>query len=367
MTDGKTALDPIRFESAALTDFAVALLQAAGLRKDMAEAVASILVEGDLLGHDTHGLALLPGYLDELAKGTMNRGGEVEVLADTGPAISWDGKRLPGPWLVSKALQLCIERARTYGSVTLVIRRSHHIACLAAYLRNVTDQGCAALIASSDPSVESVAPFGGTKRLITPNPMAAAIPTSGDPILLDISMSTTTNGMVNRAYKEKRRLPHPWIMDAAGQATDDPAAFFTDPPGSILPLGGEDLGYKGFGLGLLIEALTAGLGGHGRADPKEGWGASVFIQIMDPERFAGAGAFKRQMDYLADAIADNPAIAGRSAPRIPGHAGLRKRALQLRDGVALHPAIMPALVPWAERLSVTCPAPASPKASGGAE
>lgn len=349
-----------RYDAAALTGFAEALLTAAGLGGDMAATVASVLVEGDLLGHDTHGLALLPGYLDELSRGSMARDGEAEVLSDTGPAATWDGGRLPGPWLVTTALRQCLSRAQTYGSATVVIRRSHHIACLAAYLKAATDRGCVALIASSDPSVESVAPFGGTRRLITPNPLAAGLPTTGDPVLLDISMSTTTNGMVARAFRENRKLPHPWVLDAQGRATDDPAAFFADPPGSILPLGGQDLGYKGFGLGLLIEALTAGLAGHGRADDKDGWGATVFVQVLDPQRFAGADAFRRQMDFLAAAIAADPAAGGRGGdggPRVPGHHGLQNRARRLRDGVVPHPAILPALEPWAARLSVPSPRP----------
>lgn len=357
MTAGEAMVSMNRFDAADLIGFAEALLLAAGLRRDMAEVVARVLVEGDLLGHDTHGLALLPGYLDELTKGSMTCDGEVEVIADTGAAVTWDGMRLPGPWLVSKALELGMARTKDHGSVTLAIRRSHHIACLAAYLKRVADQGYVALIASSDPSVESVAPFGGTKRIITPNPLAAAMPTSGDPILLDISMSTTTNGMVTRAFKEKRLLPHPWILDAGGKATDDPSAFFADAPGSILPLGGQDLGYKGFALGLLIEALTAGLGGHGRADVKEGWGATVFVQVLDPERFAGITGFRRQMDHLVAAITENPPAAGHDGARVPGHQGFRKRAAQLRDGIALHEAIMPALVPWSERFSVNLPNP----------
>lgn len=357
MTSIETDSGGDRYDAAVLSGFAAALLRAAGLRDDMADTVASILVEGDLLGHDTHGLALLPGYLDELCKGHMAASGEAEVLSDTGPVSAWEGKRLPGPWLVSTALKQCLSRARTYGSATIVIRRSHHIACLAAYLRTVTDQGCVAIIASSDPSVESVAPFGGTRRLITPNPLAAGFPTTGDPILLDISMSTTTNGMVTRAFRENRKLPHAWVLDADGHATDDPAVFFADPPGSILPLGGQQLGYKGFGLGLLIEALTAGLTGHGRADDKDGWGATVFIQVMDPQRFGGADDFRKQMDFLSAAIVASPAAAGHHGARVPGHQGSQKRISQLRDGVLLHPEILPALEPWMARLSV----PLSPR------
>ena len=74
--------------------------------------------------------------------------------------------------------------------------------------------------------------------------------------------------------------------------------MFAEPKGALLPLGGLDAGYKGFGLGLLVEAMTAGLSGHGRADPREGWGGTVFVQVLDPEAFGGLAAFKRQMDHV---------------------------------------------------------------------
>ena len=74
-------------------------------------------------------------------------------------------------------------------------------------------------------------------------------------------------------------------MDGAGNPTNDAAAAFANPPGAIMPMGGADHGHKGYALGLLVEALTGGLAGHGRADPREGWGASVFLQVMDPALF----------------------------------------------------------------------------------
>jgi LDH2 family malate/lactate/ureidoglycolate dehydrogenase len=191
--------------------------------------------------------------------------------------------------------------------------------------------------------------------MITPNPLAAGIPTSGEPILIDISMSTTTNAMVTRARNQGAPLPHGWLLDANGNPTSDPGAFFTDPPGSILPLGGTELGYKGFGLGLLIEALTSGLGGHGRADPAEGWGASVFIQLFDPAAFGGLDSFNRQLDTLADRVRQNPPVPGNDKVRLPGERGLALKARQLQAGLELHTSIMPALKTWATKLGVQMP------------
>ena len=344
-----------RYAAAQLVDFANALLVRAGLDAPLARDVAAILVEGDLLGHDTHGLALLAQYLAEIEKGSMTREGMFAVVNERGATALWDGGRLPGPWLVLRAMDVAKRKALDHGTGTVVIRRSHHIACLAAYLRRATDEGLAMLLICSDPNGASVAPFGGTRAVFTPNPVAAGFPTMADPVLVDISASLTTNGMTNRLHREGRTLQHEWLMDAAGKKSNDPAVLFEKPPGTILPLGGTDAGHKGFGLALLVEMLTGGLGGFGRADPKEGWGATVFVQIIDPEAFGGRDAFARQMQWIADACRENPPVAAGPPVRLPGDNGLRKRRDQLAHGVMLNPEIIPALEPWADKLGVAIP------------
>ena len=114
--------------------------------------------------------------------------------------------------------------------MTVVIRNSHHIGCLAAFLQRATDRGLMITVASSDPAVATVAPFGGRKAVYTPDPLAVGIPTDGDPILIDISASITTNGMAARLRREGKRFPGSWALDATGKPTDDPSALFTDPP-----------------------------------------------------------------------------------------------------------------------------------------
>jgi LDH2 family malate/lactate/ureidoglycolate dehydrogenase len=345
-------MDADTHDETRLRDFAAALLQRAGLAADRAAVVAAVLVEGDMLGRTTHGLALLPGYLGALADGSMRAEGDPDTVSDRGSTVLLDGRRLPGPWLVQHAIDLALERVAEHGTVTVVIRRSHHIACLAAYLERVTATGRMILLMSSDPSVASVAPHGGTRAFITPNPMAAGIPTPGRPILMDVSTSATTNGLTGRLRSEARRLDHPWVLDSQGRPTDDPAALFTDPPGTILPLGGVDSGHKGFALGLLVEALTAALGGFGRAEPGEGWGAAVYLQVIDPAAFGGLDPFLRQTGWLADAVGANPPRPGVSAPRLPGARGLGLRDEMRAAGVRLYPGIVDALNVWADRLHV---------------
>lgn len=340
-----------------LLRLAHALLRHAGLDDDKAEAVAGVLVDADLMGHTTHGLALLGPYLGELASGSMRAQGQPALIADRPAAVTWDGDRLPGPWLVLRAMELAMERAATLGTCTVVIRRSHHIACLAAYLPRATARGVVMLLHCSDPNAASVAPYGGLDPVFTPNPMSAGFPTRTQPVLIDISTSATTNGLTNRLHKEGARLPAPWVMDGHGQASDDPAVLFNEPKGTILPLGGKDSGHKGYGLSLMVEALTGGLAGHGRADAREGWGATVFLQILDPQAFAGRDAFERQTAKVAEQCRDSRPAAAGQAVRLPGEKGLALAARQRSEGVALYPSIMELLAPWAEKFGEPLPQP----------
>jgi L-lactate dehydrogenase len=163
--------------------------------------------------------------------------------------------------------------------------------------------------------------------------------------------------MVARLQREGRRLAQPWLLDAEGMASADPSVIFADPPGSVLPLGGLDAGHKGYGIGMMVELLTGCLTGHGRAEPKDGWSASVFIQIIDPAAFGSTDAYLRQVEALAAACHASPPRPGFDRVRLPGEASSARRAAQIRDGMAIDPDIIAALGPWAQKLGVPLPEP----------
>ncbi|MDP6343472.1 MAG: Ldh family oxidoreductase, partial [Alphaproteobacteria bacterium] len=324
---------------------------------DRARVVGELLVEADAMGHDTHGLNLAPQYLDDLQTGVMAAVGEPEVVADRGATLVWDGGYLSGVWLTARAIGEACTRAKEYGTATVAIRRSHHIACLAAFLPLATRHDIMLTLASSDPSVAAVAPFGSYQAVYTPDPLAVGIPTPGDPILIDISASATTIGLTGRVQGQGERLPGPWLVDNQGHASDDPGVLATEPPGALLPLGGLDRGHKGFALGLMVEALTSALGGYGRADGPAHWGAAVYLQAIDPEAFGGLDAFTRQTGWLAEACRAAAVPPGRPPVRLPGDGAMARRRAAAAEGVPLYPTIMADLAPWAERLKVAPPAP----------
>lgn len=336
-----------------LVAYAERLLSAAGLDGDKPAVTARLLVTADAMGHATHGIAQLPDYLEDILGGGMTKTGEPEVLADKGAAVVWDGRRLPGVWLTDKAVRLAAERAKSSGVCAITIRRSHHIACLAAFLPAATDQGLMAIVASSDPSDAHVAPFGGTQAVFTPDPIAVGIPTEGDPILIDISASITTAGMSARLRREGGSFPGPWAIDADGRPSHDPHVLVGDRKGTLLPTGGVDHGHKGYGLALMVEALTQGLAGYGRADREAGWGASVFVQVFDPALFAGLGAFTRQTEWVAEACRTNPPVDPARPVRLPGGAATCGMRQAMADGLTPRPGLLEALEPWAARLGIT--------------
>jgi LDH2 family malate/lactate/ureidoglycolate dehydrogenase len=350
----RVSANDTKFPVENLLRFGKSLLLGAGLAEDRARAVAEVLTEGDLLGHTTHGLALLPRYLDALEKNLMEKTGEPVVVADRGCALTWDGRYLPGPWLVRQSIDAAQKRLREYPVVTVVIRRSHHIGCLQAYLRPVTEAGFVILLSCADPDSQTVTPYGGATPRFSTNPIAAGIPTEGDPMVIDMSTASTSHNTCRRFAVAGERLPGPWVVDRNGEVSDDPNIFL-EQGGAILPLGGMDLGYKGFALALVVEALTNALGGHGRADNVSRWDASVFLQLIDPAGFGGRAAFLRETSFLARSCRETPAAPGKPPVRLPGQAALARRAAQLERGVELYPTIMPSLLPWAEKLKVAVP------------
>jgi LDH2 family malate/lactate/ureidoglycolate dehydrogenase len=348
------------FAYADLLAVATSFLKLAGLPEEPASAVARGLVEADLLGHSTHGLALLADYVEELDNGAMEKAGRPAVVADHAAVATWDARRLPGVWTTALALAEAERRAATFGIGAIALRRSHHIACLAAFLEGPARRGIMVLVYSSDPSDAHVAPYGGLTPVMTPNPIAVGIPANPDPILIDVSTSITTAAMCGRALAAGARLPGRWVMDRDGVATDDPAVIKAG--GTILPMGGQDHGHKGYALSLMVEALTQGLSGFGRADAPAEWGASVFVLALSPALFGGLNGFTRQTGWLADACRAARVAPGLPRVRLPGEAALSRKRAALARGVALRASIVADLNRLAQRYGLKPPLPITAKA-----
>jgi len=345
-----------RFDAAALRRTGEAVFAAAGLDRPIAAAVADILVEADLLGYTTHGLQFVPAYLREIEAGRMTRRGEPEVLRDTGSTLFLDGGHLPGQWIVVRAVERALELvAGGSPMVAVAVRRSRNISCLAAYLGRVTERGLFGLLTTSTPGSPIVAPYGGRDAVYSTDPIGIGIPTDGAPILIDTSMSATTNRMAERVAAAGSHFDHKVLVGPDGAPSDDPTVLFTDPRGAIMPMGGLEQGYKGFAFGLMVEALTGGMTGDGHAAESGEAGSNLFLLVIDPDAFGGRTAFARETGWIAAACRASRPRAGFDAVRLPGDRAQAARERQLRDGVDLAPVVLDPFLAALERYGIAPP------------
>jgi len=345
---------PQRFSLAELARVTQALFVAVGMDLEKAQCVTNALLSADSMGHSTHGLALAPWYLEAARSGVMTVTGDKTVVNDRGACVTWSGNRLPGAWLIHQAIDTALARIEQHGVVTVAIANSHHTGALATYLPRLTERGLLVQLVNSGPAAAGVAPFGGTQALFTPNPIAAGIPTPGAPILLDISSSITTLNSARQLAARGERFPANWAMDAQGRPSDDPAVVISG-GGTLLPVGGFDHGHKGYGMALLAEALTQGLPGHGRADAPVGTTIGIFLQVIDPEAFAGLDAFTRQTGWLVDACHANVPLPGGARVRLPGEQAFARQREATEKGLPLADSVVKALQPLVEAAGLVWP------------
>lgn len=340
-----------------LRNFVADLFTRRGLDPVKARHVADGLVDADMMGRASHGCGLAPWYLDAVGGGRMASSGEHIVVSDRGACFAWAGNQLPAAWLISQAMELCIDRVTTYGTVTASIANSFHAGALAVYLRGAVERGYMVVLSCSGPDAHWMPPFGGTAALFSTNPIAAGIPTKGQPILLDVSCSITTVNRVRQMAKTDARLAGKWGMNTSGAATDDPAEILGG--GALLPIGGAEYGHKGYSFALLVEALTQGLTGFGSArNPAvkpNPVATNIFLQVIDPDAFGGGDSYREEMSWVAEACKQNKPLVEGSAVRVPGENALRLVEQSTANGVTISAAVLEALVEQARTLELQVP------------
>ncbi|RUO39054.1 lactate dehydrogenase [Aliidiomarina taiwanensis] len=347
----------VRIQYQELRSWAEKCLVTAGAETKMARVMAESLLAGDLLGFRTHGIRRLPYNVKQLVTGNAKATGTPTVVKSRAAVAHWDAEHLPGLYVMPQAVSAAIDMAQTCGTGTLVVRRMEHVASLAAYLEQATAQGLLINIVVSTPAQASVAPFGATSRVFSPNPYALGVPTSSAPLLLDMSLSVTAAGKVRQAYDHEELLPWEALVTAQGEGTNDPASYFGEAPRSaLLPLGGLDLGYKGYGLCLMSEIWTMALSNYGRVQgASDGECNTAFIQVMDPEAFGSSEQFLHVTDDLLQRCREATPIDDSAPVRIPGERAAALKAEQLALGVSISGLTWQKLQRCGERLKIAPP------------
>jgi uncharacterized oxidoreductase len=348
--------------STQLQTFATELLQAGGASPDEAAIVARSLVEANLRGYDSHGVMRIPYYVQAIKDGEVVPGGELTVL-DEGPSrVVADANWGFGQVQAVRLFHRLAGKAHASGQAIGTMTHSGHIGRLGEYCELAAADGLVSLLmVNSHGAAVRVAPPGGKAPRLSTNPLAIGVPFGNDPLVLDFSTSATAEGKVRVKKIAGEPCPEGWLIDCEGRPTTDPNSLYGNPPGSILPLGGSQ-GYKGFGLGLMIEIFTGAISGGvcARPVPFAKKGNCVFMMLVDPARYGGADHFRAEVAQLVEYVKSCPRVAGCDEILLPGDPERRLYARRSAEGVCLDDENWNALVKLGERLSVARMTPTNP-------
>lgn len=320
-----------------LFELAREALARAGAADAMARLTARALVDADLQGLASHGVARVPVYAAHLRNGRANGLAEpvikrrkgATMLIDAGTGLAYPACRL--------AVEQGVELAREQGVAFVAVGNSHHFGAAGYHLQAVADAGMVGLVLGNSPA--AMPAWGGKRPLFGTNPIAAVFPRQGQaPLLMDLSLSAVARGKLVVAAREGRSIPLGWALDADGQPTTDPKAGLA---GSMVPAGG----LKGTLLALMIDLLAATLTGSHfgfEADSLlEAEGdvprVSQIFLLIDPAALAGRETYFSRIEALVEVMLAEEGV------RLPGAQRQASQRSAEVAGIELPPALLQAL------------------------
>jgi ureidoglycolate dehydrogenase (NAD+) len=353
MSTQPTRPDATPLPAATLRDWATHCFAAAGMPHDDAALLASSLVQTSLWGIDSHGVALLPHYLDRLSNGTIKAQPRLAVQRTAAATALVEADQGHGIVVAHRAMDEAVRIAREQGVGAVGVRNSSHCGAIGLYARAAARRGCVALAFTHADSV--AVPHGGQRPFFGTNPIAFAFPREGgaEPLCLDMATTSIPFGRVRNARREGHPLPHETAVDARGAFTTDAEQAI-----AVAPLGGREYGYKGYALALMIDLLCGPLVGNGFGphltpmfaaldEPRR---IGAFFIALDPERFGGGAALAAQVEAMARELAAEP-----GAPRMPGDPERAVAAQRGHDGIPIEPGLAEAFRAVSARLSLNPP------------
>lgn len=327
------------------------IFTACGAPTDEAGIVADELVEASLMGLDSHGVMRCVQYTEEVLKGKIKPGAPVRIIKETANTAVVDCGYNFGPVSAWRMADIVCGKAKERDVACVVSRNSHHIGRLGAYVQRVAEQNLFCLAtANSSRHGHWVTPWGGREGRLATNPLAYAVPVNGKPLVFDMSTSMIAEGKIRVLMCKGKFVPAGCIQDADGNPATDPKAFYGPPHGTILPFGSE-LGYKGFGLGLLVEILSGIMAGMASSADYPYINGLCLIAI-NPEAFCGTHFFKELMADLCRYITATPPAPGHKEVLMPGTLDFRMREKRLADGIPLPEETWKLIVNTAEKVGV---------------
>ena len=264
-TGREPADERTRFAAADLRGFTAAVLEHYGMPAADAAMGAEVLVDADLVGIDSHGIAHLPwhiGYAPGFESGAVNPNPDVNVLRETPVSAAWDADGGFGVMVSRKAMEACIDKAKTSGIGMITVRNGRHFGAAGYYADMAVEHDLIGMAMCNAPPIGMAS--GGTRRVYGTNPIAMAAPIEGGtPFRLDVATTAVAGGKLEIAGRQSKPLPLGWAVDEDGNHTEDP--FILRKNGGLLPLGSNisTSSHKGYGLGLMVDILTGVMSGDG--------------------------------------------------------------------------------------------------------
>jgi LDH2 family malate/lactate/ureidoglycolate dehydrogenase len=301
------------------------LLTAAGTPDDIAADVAGSLVAANLRGVDSHGVMMLPWYLEEIGKGNIEPAARPEVERETAGSALVRGHKGFGIHALGRATGIAMEKARGHGTAAVGLVACSHTGRIGHFAEAAARQGFFAMIlgGGAHRMWKNVVPFGGTRGVMSTNPYAFALPGGRfGPILVDFATSTASDGKIAVHRSLGKPLPEGWILDKEGRPSTDPADFFDD--GMHLPAGG----HKGYGLGLVAELIGDALLA---APPEFNW----LVQLVDLGLFRDAADYAATAETYLDMVKAVPPAAGFDEVLLPGEPEARAAAKRGAEGIPI--------------------------------
>lgn len=323
--------------SAAVLNRAARLIcAAAGSNPGECDAVANLLVEANLRGHDSHGIGMLPQYIQAVQRGALRVNQHAQIVLKTGSILVIDGQWGYGQVIGAEAMNHAIELTRTTGMALVALRNSHHLGRIGGWAEQCLGAGFVSLHFVNVTGVPPrVAPFAGADARFGTNPVCIGIPAGdGAPIVLDMATSRIAMGKARVAKNKGESAPEGCIIDSTGRPTRDPGVMFQEPAGSLLPFGE----HKGSGLGLICEllggALTGGLTiAPGREKPEMIINNMLSI-VIDPAAL-GTQAFRAEVLKVVEWAKASPVAPGAESVLVAGEPERRYRARRLVEGISV--------------------------------
>jgi uncharacterized oxidoreductase len=347
----------LRVEAGALRGLVEAVVAATGSARGEAEEVAAHLLEANLQGHDSHGIMLLPRYVEHVRAGKLRPNVAPTPIRQDRSLALFDGNMGYGQHVGRIAMDWAIGAAAAHGHAVMGLRNVHHIGRVGTYGEQAAAAGMISVhFVNGVSGAPAVAPFGGSDGRLSTNPVCVTIPPAapdGQPLVLDFATSAIALGKCRVAFNAGRAVPEGALVDARGQPTTDPGVLYRDTPrGALLSFGA----HKGYGLALVCEILAGALLGGATAWRPElrdsGIINSWLAFVLDPARFGDVAAFRAELAaVIADVKAsppadpDNPVLVAGEKERIT-------RARRLAEGIPVDPTTWGNLVRAAQSLGI---------------